>query len=119
DQHPVEERADGDLRGPHLEHALGAEPAAMATGAAAIGDERERAGQERIAGLEDLDRSVAADRERRALSVVSVVLGGGAPADVLEVVVGVELARLGVDAAEQKIAAGGAVGGRRAFGYRF
>ena len=106
----VEEAAQGDLVGDHLQGARGGETAAMLARAAGVGHQAVLQVAEGIAPLEDLDRRVAAVGVPRDLAVVAVLLDRAAGAVTVEVVVRVVGPGHRVDAAEEEVARRAAAG---------
>jgi hypothetical protein len=110
DPHAIKERADGYLWGTNFKDTLRSQASAEQTRTATIDHQSQRAYENWISGLEYFYRDIATDRQGRTLGVITIVVGCGTPSNVFEVIVGVELASVGVEPPKQEIAACSAIG---------
>ena len=107
----VKQGVDDDLRRVDTEGAGGGKPAAPAARSRGVGAQPVLLDDERVFRLQDLDRGVAAVAIVRAEYAVAVVVDRAAPTASFDVIVRVVVAIFGVEAAEQEVARGGALGG--------
>src|SRR5438105_8261555 len=110
DPHTIKERTHSHFRGTNLQNPFGSQPSAEQTGATTVGQQTQRSYENWISGLENFYRHIATDGQRRALGVVTVVVGSSAPSNIFEVIVSVKLTRVRVNPPKQEIAACCAVG---------
>src|SRR5262249_40080576 len=115
----IEEGTEGDLWRSDAKGPFGAQPAAMGACSARISDQPIAQSKHWIAMLENFDRRIAAIGMAGDFAVITVLERGSAGTHAVEMVVAIVAAGLGMDAAEEEIAARSAGGGRDALGYRF
>ena len=113
----VHKAGNGNFRSQDFQFPEAAAPPPMATVSPRIFDDPVAVIQPWVAGLKDLYRGIAAIAVDRTLGMVPIAGRLGTPATAIEVVVGIDLAGVWMQAAKEKIGCAGATSRGHLFGY--